>query len=279
MSNRDCVDFLQWALPRLGLRWPGFRKVRGIVCKRVERRRRALGLTSLDAYRGYLGEHGDEWEALRALCSIPISRFSRDRSVFAMLEHAVMPALAAAAATRPERTLTCWSAGCASGEEPYSVSILWGLQLAQPYPGVALRVLATDVDDQLLERAAIGCYGWSSLKEVPEAWWEEAFERRGDAYCVREPFRAAVTFACQDIRQRVPDVCFDLILCRNVVLTYFEPGLQRAVMQRLAGILRPGGALVVGIHEVLPQGIDDLVPWPGARSVFRRVGERPATRS
>jgi chemotaxis protein methyltransferase CheR len=275
MQNPDCPGFLQWALPRLGLHWPGFRKVRGIVCKRVERRRRVLGLTSLDAYREYLEEHNDEWEALRALCSIPISRFCRDRSVFALLEHAVLPSLAAAAGGRPERTLACWSAGCASGEEPYSVSMLWGLQLAQRYPGVALRVLATDVDHELLERAAIGCYGWSSLKEVPEPWREQAFEQRGGAYCVREPFRAAVTFARQDIRQRVPDGRFDLILCRNVVLTYFEPELQRAVMRRIVDILRPGGVLVVGIHEAPPQGIDDLVEWPGARAVFRRAGERP----
>jgi chemotaxis protein methyltransferase CheR len=277
MKNPDCVRFLQWALPRLALHWPGFRKVRGIVCKRVERRRRVLGLASLDAYREYLGVHADEWEALRALCSIPISRFCRDRSVFAPLEHAVLPTLAAAAGARPDRTLTCWSAGCASGEEPYSVSMLWGLQLARHYPGVALRVLATDVDDELLGRAATGCYSWSSLKEVPEAWREQAFERRGDVYCVRESLRAAVTFARQDIRQSVPDGCFDLVLCRNLVLTYFEPELQRAVMRRVVEILRPGGALVVGVHEALPQGIDDLVPWSGARAAFRRVGERPET--
>jgi chemotaxis protein methyltransferase CheR len=276
MNNRDCVGFLQWALPRLGLHWPGFRKVRQIVCKRFERRRRALGLANLDAYREYLDAHGDEWEALRALCSIPISRFGRDRSVFALLEHSVLPALAAAAGARPERTLTCWSAGCASGEEPYSVSILWGLHLAQCFPGVALRVLATDVDDQLLERAAIGCYGWSSLKEVPQAWCEQAFEWRGGAYCVREAFRETVTFARQDLRLSVPDTCFDLILCRNVVLTYFEPELRRAVMRRVADALRPGGALVVGIHETLPQGIDELLPWPQARAVFRRVSKRPA---
>ena len=114
---------------------------------------------------------------------------------------------------------------------------------------------------------------------MPRAWCEQAFDRRGDAYCVREPFRAAVTFARQDLRQSVPDACFDLILCRNVVLTYFGPELRRAVMRRLAATLRPGGALVVGIHEVLPEGLDDLDPWPGARAVFRRDGERPATRS
>jgi len=73
-----------------------------------------------------------------------------------------------------------------------------------------------------------------------------------------------------------PSGCFDLILCRNVVLTYFEPELRRAVMRRIADTLRPGGALVVGLHETLPQGIDDLAPWPQARAVFRRVGAPPA---
>jgi chemotaxis protein methyltransferase CheR len=275
VKDSDCVGFLQWALPRLGLRWPGFRKVRGIVCKRVERRRRALGLGSLDAYRVYLEEHGDEWEALRALCSIPISRFGRDRSVFSLLEDVVLPVLADQAAARPERTLTCWSAGCASGEEPYSVSILWGLELAQRYAGVELRVLATNVDAELLERAAVGCYGWSSLKEVPPAWREQAFERSGGAYCVREPFRAAVTFVRQDLRQDVPHGSFDLILCRNVVLTYFEPEIQRAVMRRIVDVLRPGGALVVGIHEALPPGVEGLAPWPGARAIFRRADATP----
>jgi chemotaxis protein methyltransferase CheR len=277
MNNRDCVGFLQWALPRLGLHWPGFRKVRQIVCKRIERRRRALGIANLDAYREYLDDHGQEWEALRALCSIPISRFGRDRSVFELLEHSVLPALAAAAGARLGRTLTCWSAGCASGEEPYSVSILWGLHLAQFFPGVTLRVLATDIDDQLLERAAIGCYGWSSLKETPRAWSEQAFERRGGAYCVREAFRESVTFARQDIRLSVPDTRFDLILCRNVVLTYFEPEVRHAVMRRVADALRPGGALVVGVHETLPQGMDELVAWPEARAVFRRIDDGSAT--
>ena len=112
---------------------------------------------------------------------------------------------------------------------------------------------------------------------MPQAWCEQAFEWRSGVYCVREAFRKAVTFARQDIRLSIPDTSFDLILCRNVVLTYFEPELRRAVMRRVAGTLRPGGALVVGVHETLPQGMDDLVPWPQARAVFRRVGEWPAT--
>jgi chemotaxis protein methyltransferase CheR len=267
----ECAGFLQWALPRLGLRWAGFRKVRRIVCKRLERRRRALGLPTFDAYRDWLAGHGQEWEALRSLCSIPISRFWRDRCVFDVLAQSVLPALAAAAAARPDRTLSCWSAGCASGEEPYSLAILWRLRLARTWPQVALRVWATDVDDHLLERAARACYGWSSLKELPSAWRGPAFEQRGDSWCLREPFREPVTFTRQDLRLDVPDACFDLILCRNVVLTYFEPALQQAVMTRVVDRLRAGGALVIGVHERLPEGIGNVVAWPLARAVLRRL--------
>ncbi len=253
------------------LHWPGYRKVRGMVCKRIEKRRRALGLASLDAYRGYLGEHREEWEVLGAACAIPISRFFRDRAVFENVEQLLLPELARNAERRFERSLACWSVGCASGEEPYSLSILWQLRLAQRWPGLVLRVLATDVDQNLLERAATGCYGAGSLKEVREDWLAQAFDRQGSAYCVRPPMRAGVTFARYDIRQGAPPGRFDLILCRNLVLTYFEPALQRAVMGRLAGALHPGGALVIGMHESLPDRIKGLEAWTGTRAIFRSV--------
>jgi chemotaxis protein methyltransferase CheR len=192
LSDRECVQFLQWALPRLDLHWPGFRKVRGIVCKRVERRRRALSLTSLTAYRERLICDADEWQTLRALCSIPISRFCRDQEVFTQLEQIVLPALAASALARRARALECWSVGCASGEEPYSISILWRLRLAAQYPDLGLQMLATDTDQVLLKRATLGCYSRSSLREMPEAWRELAFEEQNGSYCLREPFRVGV---------------------------------------------------------------------------------------
>jgi chemotaxis protein methyltransferase CheR len=279
MKDPDCVGFLQWALPRMDLHWPGFRKVRGIVCKRVDRRRRSLGLATLAAYRDYLGANADEWGVLRSLCSIPISRFYRDQGVFEALEHMVLPALAGAAGVRPSRTVNCWSAGCASGEEPYTLAILWRLRLAERHPGLAFRVLATDVDKELLGRAAIACYSCSSLKEVPAEWREQGFERRDGAYCLREDFRAMVTFARRDLSEAIPDERFDLILCRNVALTYFEPELQCRVVRRIAAALHAGGALVVGIHESLPPGIDEFVPWPAARAVFRRLSIAPNART
>jgi chemotaxis protein methyltransferase CheR len=269
MKDSECVGFLQWALPRLRLHWPGFRKVRRQVCKRIDRRLHALALTDVTAYRAHLDAHPEEWPALAALCSIPISRFWRDAPVFESLGQTVLPALVEAASRRDRRTVTCWSAGCASGEEPYSLAILWGLQFAGRWPGIALHVLATDVDGGLLERARQGCYRGGSLRELPAAWRAQATELREGLHCVRPPFRTGVEFAQQDIRQTTPDADFDLILCRNAVLTYFEPDLQSEIMQRMLARLRPGGALVVGLHERLPDGLS-LSPWPGARAIYRK---------
>jgi len=278
MKDDDCVAFLQWALPRMGLYWPGFRKVRGLVCKRIDRRRRALGIDTVAGYRDLLRDNAVEWDALRALCAIPISRFYRDRGVFAALEHVVLPGLAAAACARPEHTLSCWSVGCASGEEAYTLSIVWQLQFAARFPAVALRILGSDVDPVLLARAAVGCYPSSSLSELPLGLRAQAFEARARRHCVREKFRAGVVFEQRDIRDSIPDARFDLVLCRNGVLTYFEPELQRSVLHRIIATLRAGGALVVGVHESLPAGTEGLARWPGMRCIFRRGMHANGTR-
>ena len=118
--GEDWAALLQWALPRLDLAWPGFRKVRGQVCKRVRRRMKRLGLADFDAYRARLEADPKEWRVLDGFCRITISRFFRDRGAFEVLRRVVLPEIArrSAAEQRPARI---WSAGCASGEEPYTV--------------------------------------------------------------------------------------------------------------------------------------------------------------
>jgi len=272
MKDADCIAFLQWALPHMGLEWAGYRRVRRLVCKRIDRRCRQLGLRDTRAYRLWLETMPAEWDELRALCSIPISRFYRDRAVFDSLARVVLPALAEAAEERGQRSLECWSAGCASGEEPYTLSMVWQLGLARYAATLNLRVLATDIDQSLLERAGVACYGASALKELPESWRESAFERRAAQYCLRERFRAPVSFAREDLSARMPEQAFDLILCRNLAFTYFDSSVQQDVAHRIAQRLRRGGALVIGIHEQLPPQVSGLAAWPGVRATYRTSG-------
>jgi len=266
VTDTDCVDFLRWALPQLRLRWPGFRKVRRQVCRRLRRRLQALDLVTLKQYRFYLERTPAEWPLLDGLCRITISRFYRDREVFDRLCGPVLHALAEQVRRRGDHALTAWSAGCGCGEEPYTLVI--GTRFSQPpLSDLQLQVLATDSDGALLQRAQRACYGHSSLQELPSAWIDEAFDVVGDCYCLRRPYRQAVQWREQDIRTNWPDMDFELILCRNLVFTYFAEALQREVLTALTQRLRPGGALVIGKHEMLPQG-STLRDWYPKLGIF-----------
>ena len=160
----------------------------------------------------------------------------------------------AAAATGP---LSIWSAGCATGEEPYSVAIAL---LEAGRAGRGDRILATDVSSRALDAARSGVYGVRSVRRLPPdlaaRWLEGEGERR-----VREDVRGLVTFARHNLvaRDPAPGGPFDLVLCRNVLI-YFDPYAAVEVVRRLAGALAPGGRLVLGPVELPLGAAAGLVP-------------------
>ncbi len=276
MKDAECVAFLRWALPRLGLRWQGFRKVRHQVCKRVDRRLAELDLASADAYRAYLAAHPSEWTRLDAMCRIPISRFSRDHAVSERLGSEVLPILADVCSARGASTLRAWSAGCASGEEPYSLKLLWELEVRARFPGIALEIVATDAEPHMLERARRARYGASSLRTLPASWIDRAFRRVDGQHELRPEFTTGIEFRCEDLRERCPTGPFDLVLCRNLAFTYFDDALQRETLTRLKDRLVGGGFLVIGSHESLPPDEDQLTIWHARAGLYRRRGAESA---
>jgi len=272
VKQAECVDFLQWCLPQLRMRWPGFRKVRSQVCKRIARRLRALDLEDFAAYRRHLEAHDDEWARLDSMCRITISRFFRDRGVFEALETEVLSALASAALQRGDHTLKIWSCGCGSGEEAYTVAILWEARIAARLPGIEIEVTATDTDPRVLERARHGVYSAGSIRELPVDLRQAGMETEGESFRVCARFRKSMSWRCQDVRVETPPGPFDLILWRNLVLTYFDEALQSEVMERVVKALGPGGALVIGSHESLPPLAVAWEPWCAKLPIYRRVG-------
>ncbi len=272
MKDSECIHFLQWALPRLHMRWVGFRKVRGQVCKRVQRRLRALKLSDVHAYRERLEQDPREWSVFDGFCRIPISRFSRDRKVFEVLTDRIFPALVALARERNEHRLSCWSVGAAAGEEAYSLVLLWAFRLSSRYPGLDLCVHGTEVDGHQIARAHAACYARGSLRELPEAWRREAFIEEGNLFHLRPQYREPVVFSCQDIREEAPRDAYHLVLCRNLAFTYFDETHQHLVVDRLRARTLPGGALVIGTHETLPGGACGFIPWCESLGIYRRTG-------
>lgn len=227
MTDAECVDLLRWAMPRLGLRWEGFRNLRRQVCRRIVARAKELGLDAA-AYRALLEREPEELARFDALCFVTISRFYRDAATFDALGRMM------SAWDAPR----VWSAGCASGEEPYTVAMLCE----------RAAVVATDRHEVVLARAASGRYGASSLRELPAELRTLGFD--GDT--VRPSIRERVRFLRADVRTFSPGAPLHVVLCRNVVFTYFDGATQLAFASRVASMLEPDGLLVAGKGEMVP---------------------------
>ena len=276
MAHVQSDAFLKWALPRMGLAWPGFRRVRRQVVKRIGRRLAELHLPGMDAYRSFLESHSAEWETLDSFCRITISRFFRDAAAFDLLAREILPRLAEEAIARGLKFLRAWSAGCASGEEPYSLNLLWKSTLAPRFPKLALAIVATDADERVLARAHTACYPAASLRELPAGWRNAAFRCDGRLFCLKPEFREGVEFFAQDLRRETPIGPFDLVLCRNLAFTYFDAVGQAQALDRIGAVLSEGGALAIGRKERLPGGAKGFAPWIAERGVYRKAAVSPA---
>ncbi len=271
VSTAECTAFLQWALPQLGLRWPGFRKVRGQVCKRLRRRLEALGLETLSDYREQLQKHAEEWLRLDGFCRITISRFYRDRGVFDFLRSDILPLLCRTLRERGEEHLRCLSLGCCGGEEPYTLALIWRFDLASRFPDIKPEILATDSDPKCLSRAERACYSAGSLEDLPDDWRVAAFDDQDDLFCLRQEHRTAVLFQQRDMRRDLPPGPFHLVLCRNLAFTYFDEAGQRDAVEALAAVIPSGGILVLGKHERLPMESRAFEAVSAHLAVYRRA--------
>jgi chemotaxis protein methyltransferase CheR len=251
LSPRAFSAFLTRVADRLQLQPASFERLHGRIRKKVVRRLHGLGLQDFEGYLGWLADHPEEWDVLDELCRVVVSRCCRDAECWRELQDEVVPALAGAALQSGRQELDVWSVGCASGEEAWTCRLMWDLGVAVDFPSLQMTVLATDVDPVLIARAERACYPASSLRELPQLW-RAAFAVDGEEHCLRDEFRHGIEFAVQDVRAEMPEGPFDLVLCRNVVFTYFDIRLQRRLSAAMHARLRPNGRIIVGRGESDP---------------------------
>lgn len=226
--------------------WEGYRKVRKGVIKRLRRHMEELDCTTLDAYIAILDQNRTENQKCQAYLRVTISRFFRDRQVWHHLENRLLPELV----SRFSQELKAWSAGCACGEEPYSLAILWDRLQFQ----TTLRITATDANPLCLERARKGKFGKSSLKALSPECISSCFNRQSaHCYAILPHFQEPISWHEHDLLCYPPQNEFHIIFLRNNLLTYYrQPTLSRAAEQ-IVKTLMPGGLLVIGAHEKLPE--------------------------
>ena len=232
------------------------------------------GLKGHEQYRQVLETHPEEWAFLDEMMRISISRFFRDYKSWELLKEKLLPELVFNA-SEGNRPLRCWSAGCASGEEPYSLAILWKYEIATDFPEAEIQLIATDLDDHLLERANRACYTKGNLKYVPEKWLQECFDKHKREYCLKPSVKNMVEFKKQDIRQEMPPGKFDLVFCKNVVGMYFEKDKAAAIYRNVIERMRPGGYLFSGNHEPVPlDELPRLEEYNRGLNVYRKKAQR-----
>jgi chemotaxis protein methyltransferase CheR len=218
--------------------------------RRIAVRMRACGVHTYDDYAQHLGRTPDEYERLRDALTINVTRFYRNPETWEHLRRDALPALLRRRAGR----VRVWSAGCASGEEPYTIAMLLAECAAasgRPEWLDAVRIDATDVDRESLERTRNARYAVEALVDLPAELLERWCRREGTGWVVSESLRRVVAVHAVDLgRDPPPAPPYDLICCRNVVI-YFGREVQERLFERFTGALAPGGYLVLGKVETL----------------------------
>lgn len=229
-----------------------------------------LKLSAISEYRIFLESHPEEWAILDFLCRISISCFYRDRCVFDRLRDRFLAGLAEKVKQRGERVIRCWCAGSASGEEPYTLMLIWKLAVASQFPEASLKITATDVDEQMLERSRRACYAAASLRDFPPVWVKTAFERSNGEFLLKPEYKTNVKFLMQDLRREQPPGLFDLIFCRNLAFTYFSESLQGEILGHLENRLVRHGILVIGKKETLPPDSKQFTECEPSLNIYQK---------
>ncbi len=256
-------------LAHFGFSPEGYRRVRKGVKKRVRRHMQSLSCQHLACYLAVLETSPRERSECLRRMSVPISRILRDRAFWEILAARILPDLV----RRFGNPLQIWSAGCACGEEAYSLAI--GARRAGRPAGdpPMLDILATDRNPACLARARAGIYPRSSMRELDPALLSDYFFplRGARRYRIAPDLQSGITWLCCDIRKLPVKMAFHMVLLRNNILTYLEPAGQVAALGPVLAHLRPGGILVVGDRERLPADARGMVPRYGLSYVFERT--------
>jgi chemotaxis protein methyltransferase CheR len=264
-----------------------------LVASRLARRLRARGLSSYGAYFDLVTRQdpgGDEMRELLNAITTNKTDFFREKHHFDFLRSTFLPRFFEAARSGGERRLRVWSAGCSTGEEPYTLAMTVLSAIPQG-SAITLELVATDLDTQVLNRAREGIYAEESIAPVPDdlqrRWFRRGTGANAGKVRVSDALRQLITFQQLNFVERPWPVKgpFDLVFCRNVMI-YFNGHTQREIVEGFAERLRPDGYLFIGHSETL-NGLNELYePLRGTIYRRRRPGEatsgapraaRPAT--
>jgi chemotaxis protein methyltransferase CheR len=254
LRDVEFFELRDFILRLTGIYFPESKKY--FIESRIRPRVELLGLKTYTDYLNYLRYspfRGKELEVLFTLITINETYFFRDEIQFKMIEENILPEIIKSKPRNGFRTLKIWSAGCSTGEEPYTVAMIFLEKMKPRYPDVNVEIIGTDINTAVLEVAKKGVYKLYSVRCVPEDYLKKYFKINGADFHLKDEVKKLVRFDkvnLMDKFQMTSMKNFDLVLLRNVLI-YFGEDTKREVVASIYDSLNRGGYLVVGYSETL----------------------------
>lgn len=239
------------------------------VERRLAMRLRALGLSTYRQYAEHLKAHPEEFAALLDAITVNVTRFFRDESVFRLFQRSIVPRVIERKEHRHQRMIRAWSAGCATGQEPYSIAMTLVSALGSRADDFVVSVYGTDLDRNALEVARKATYPIDQLAHIPFS--DRRFvEVDGDVFRIDPRLARLVRFSYLNLFEQAPIHVVDVIFCRNVFI-YFTHEEQERMLERFWEALARGGYLVLGRSERLAPSMNGrLEVVDGCERIYRK---------
>ncbi|MEI7899603.1 MAG: chemotaxis protein CheB [bacterium] len=238
--------------------------------RRIERRMGIHQISKMAIYVRYLRENPQELDLLFKELLIGVTKFFRDPAAWEQLREQALPALLTNRS--PDHVLRAWVPGCSTGEEAYSLAILFKetLEVLKPKEPVTLQVFATDLDRDAIDKARQGHFSENIANDVSPERLNRFFVKEARGYRVRKEIRELVVFAPQDLIMDPPFTKLDVLSCRNLLI-YLTQEVQKKLIPLFHYSLKPGGLLFLGSAETIGGFTDLFVPLDGKTRLFRRI--------
>jgi two-component system CheB/CheR fusion protein len=262
----DFVKLLDYLKTSRGFDFSGY-KIPSLI-RRVQKRMQQIGVASYSDYIDFLEVHPDEFLPLFNTVLINVTAFFRDPQAWQVIAERILPGILEGKGT--DEPIRLWSAGCASGEEAYTLAMLLAQALGDHEFRRRVKIYATDVDEEALTQARQGSYFAAQVADVPKELAERYFERLGDRYVFRPDLRRSLIFGRHDLVQDAAISRLDLLVCRNTLM-YLNAEMQARILARFHFALNRAGYLFLGKAETLLSHSNSFRPEDLKSRIFQRA--------
>ncbi|MEA2312189.1 MAG: two-component system, chemotaxis family, CheB/CheR fusion protein [Solirubrobacteraceae bacterium] len=270
MSDPGFEGLLEFLKRARGFDFTGYK--RASLERRFARRMQMIGIKSYGDYLDYLEVHPDEFAELFNALLINVTSFFRDPDAWKVIREEVLPELLDRGEDEP---LRIWSAGCASGQEAYSIAMTLAELLGPERYRERVKIYGTDVDEDALATARAAVYTAKEMESVPDGLRERYFEQSDSRFAFRQDLRRTVIFGRNDLLQDAPISRLDLLVCRNTLM-YFTAETQTRILRHFHFALGPNAALMLGKSEMMLSHREAFRPVDLQQRIFRKDGRPPA---